>query len=422
MEAKEQESFSASYKLVTVQEDMENLRQLLRTVEQERDILRTSLKEEEVARIAAEGRIPLPPCDKDDEFASPRKTQKQTPIRIQSESDATQHPLKAERNETQVQSLETELNIERRLRQDAQETITFMKLECQLRTCSCRRAEQNGSTYVIDQQLDAIWSHRTHEQPTIAVEASMHERQTTPDESVIIRPTSKASALLQFSPNPRTFQKIDLSEKVSAQTALPPMDNKENIAPFVAELSLNSPPPLEAPFLAPPLPPIDMSESPSILSLPSRPSDECQMLPSISSAPITPRPPQPAPIQARTAPRELPPAGSTRTDMPKPTPEEHPGPRSAQTAPVRLVTTTTTTKIPLSDPDTAGHTPSNPPRFPFSPGATKTREEALQSIQKWREGRARARSVTTGSQTAMKRQGAKSPARRDISAPEPRAT
>ena len=48
----------------------------IKLVEQERDALRMIAKNEEIARIAAEGRIPLPVAKEDDEFASPKKERK----------------------------------------------------------------------------------------------------------------------------------------------------------------------------------------------------------------------------------------------------------------------------------------------------------------------------------------------------------
>ncbi|KAH0550908.1 hypothetical protein GP486_007728, partial [Trichoglossum hirsutum] len=73
-EKREQEAFAARYKLIGVQEELTKVRERLGVVEQERDSLKTSLKEEEVARIAAEGRISLPsPTEDEMREASPQK-------------------------------------------------------------------------------------------------------------------------------------------------------------------------------------------------------------------------------------------------------------------------------------------------------------------------------------------------------------
>ena len=73
---REQEAFTAQYQLISVQEALEKAQERIKTGEEERDALKTSLKEEEVARIAAEGCIALPVSsrDEDDECASPIKS------------------------------------------------------------------------------------------------------------------------------------------------------------------------------------------------------------------------------------------------------------------------------------------------------------------------------------------------------------
>lgn len=73
---REQEAFAARYQLVGVQEEVCQVQEQLKLVEQERDALRTIAQNEEIARIAAEGRIPLPTLKEDDEFASPKKGRK----------------------------------------------------------------------------------------------------------------------------------------------------------------------------------------------------------------------------------------------------------------------------------------------------------------------------------------------------------
>ncbi|KAF1819820.1 uncharacterized protein K489DRAFT_296238, partial [Dissoconium aciculare CBS 342.82] len=57
---RDQETFDAQYKLVSMQEELEQLQLRLQIVEEEREALKKNLQEEEVARIAAEGRIALP--------------------------------------------------------------------------------------------------------------------------------------------------------------------------------------------------------------------------------------------------------------------------------------------------------------------------------------------------------------------------
>ncbi|KAI9647083.1 hypothetical protein NHQ30_005085 [Ciborinia camelliae] len=70
---REQEAFAAKYQLAAVQGELTLLQEKIKFLEQERDAFKTIAKNEEVARIAAEGRIPLPQSTKDDEFSTPRK-------------------------------------------------------------------------------------------------------------------------------------------------------------------------------------------------------------------------------------------------------------------------------------------------------------------------------------------------------------
>ena len=91
---REQEAFAARYQLVGVQEELANLQDKVKLIEQERDALRTIAKNEEIARIAAEGRLPLPASPDDDEFASPKKARKSLdPLTIRSSAAMPQkHP------------------------------------------------------------------------------------------------------------------------------------------------------------------------------------------------------------------------------------------------------------------------------------------------------------------------------------------
>ncbi|CAK7271095.1 hypothetical protein SEPCBS57363_004440 [Sporothrix epigloea] len=66
--AREQEAFQARYELVSCQEELEQTLQKVKIVEQERDAFRSLAKsEEDVARIASEGRLPLPPPGPEEE-------------------------------------------------------------------------------------------------------------------------------------------------------------------------------------------------------------------------------------------------------------------------------------------------------------------------------------------------------------------
>ncbi|KAJ9149844.1 PAP2 superfamily protein [Pleurostoma richardsiae] len=80
-QAREQEAFSARYDLVGIQGQLQEALERTKVAEHERDAFKTLAKsEEDIARIAAEGKLPLPPSrDKgeeeefEEEFASPTK-------------------------------------------------------------------------------------------------------------------------------------------------------------------------------------------------------------------------------------------------------------------------------------------------------------------------------------------------------------
>ena len=210
---REQDTFAAQYKLVGVQEALTSVQERLKLVEAERDALKTSLKEEEVARVAAEGRIALPvpkrrrrrARDGDDELeedeegildddfdfdgsivSSPTKSPSkhardapmiapgghgdtdnagsdkenvQTPVRNKINSKIVQSPHKLLSSQNQQQQqlqqhLEAEVAVERNRREQAEETVEFLKMECQFRCCSCRVAGRREEMYVYDGSME----------------------------------------------------------------------------------------------------------------------------------------------------------------------------------------------------------------------------------------------------------------------------
>lgn len=141
---KEHERFEIECQLIPLQEELNKLERHLKVAQEETMALKASLKEEEVARIAAEGRIPLPPSqDLTDEFASPRK---QSPIKRPASplSDDKENlrsaPKKAAENRRMAEELERE-----RMRGDhAEELAEFLQMECNFRCCGCKRASRLG--------------------------------------------------------------------------------------------------------------------------------------------------------------------------------------------------------------------------------------------------------------------------------------
>jgi hypothetical protein len=235
-------------------DEMQSLRDILKSVEDERDALKTSLKEEEVMRIAAEGHIALPiaSADEKDEFSSPvRSPRKQRNMQREDDDKENVAPKKTM---GELKQLQQELAAEKRLRERAEDQIDFMKMECQFQCCSCRIAENKGKTFVHDNTYLAEMQRIKTSVPLFTPPASAHgddtmevvkpepsdaERPFTPpvehlpvmmavdtssDETsgdgVVARETD---AVLTFSPSTGTFRAVPSPVKahVSAHVSTP---------------------------------------------------------------------------------------------------------------------------------------------------------------------------------------------------------
>ncbi|KAF9762159.1 hypothetical protein IL306_003536 [Fusarium sp. DS 682] len=141
---REQEAFEARYQIVGVQEQLDQALERIKLVEQERDAYKTAAKNEEVARIAAEGRIPLPPQDADDEFASPHKVKRRA-SRDPRVSLSTMDIVSSEASEVEIEELSTQLQWERQRADRAHEMIEFLQAECHLRCCACSKSTRRTS-------------------------------------------------------------------------------------------------------------------------------------------------------------------------------------------------------------------------------------------------------------------------------------
>ena len=146
---REQEAFEARYQIVGVQEQLEEALARIKVVEQERDAFKTAAKNEEVARIAAEGRIPLPAAeDPDDEFASPPKRgQKKRKI----SGDGGRYSLSSYEiessaaTEMEIEELNSQVLWERQRAERAQDMVEFLQAECEMQCCPCGRPKPRAS-------------------------------------------------------------------------------------------------------------------------------------------------------------------------------------------------------------------------------------------------------------------------------------
>ena len=397
VETREQEAFAAQYQNVGLQEELETIKQQLKKTEDERDALKTSLREEEVARIAAEGKIALPVSRENDQSlspkkASPRKSRESVKENRDPFLDPFPDPFEPEESEEEM--LRIELAWERRITKRLEDKIHFMNMECQFKRCSCRIAEMKGVEFVHDGRFNKIIAdheaaaakrqaekQKSESNPVKTEDGNLEEPHSkpptaepapapTPVQSPISSPMPKpepgdaepphllpepepeqsSETLVRFSPTSGTFS--------TAPAAILPSSPTE-----VSPTSMIPQTPTALLRFSPQLPNLSLSQAPPESSLPASPPAQQQQ-----QYPTTPRP------------LPFPPTNTSA-----------------------FMSRTTTTTVPLAVP------PS-----PFTPNATMSREEALEQI---RQRRGRARSVAAGQATPRKQMVDLSSLRRDISAP-----
>lgn len=170
--ARDAELFEVKYQANSLQDQLEQAFERLKLVEQERDAYKVAAKNEEVARLAAEGRIPLPAEQSDDEFASPpRKRRLASTIRCRDPrvSLSTMEVVSSAASELEIEQLTEQLQWERQRADRAQEMIEFMQAECQMHCCPCSKSKRRTS--MLAQQLPRA----TPERKKASAEASIPE-------------------------------------------------------------------------------------------------------------------------------------------------------------------------------------------------------------------------------------------------------
>lgn len=136
--AREQEAFTARYSLVGMQEQLDQSHERIKMLEQERDAFKTLAKNhEDIAKIAAEGRLPLPQAeDEDDEFASPKKSTTRV-VSTEIKSSAT--------SEAEIEELAMLWQWEKHRAERALEHVEFLQAECELNMCRCMKGQRKLS-------------------------------------------------------------------------------------------------------------------------------------------------------------------------------------------------------------------------------------------------------------------------------------
>ncbi|KAL9579803.1 MAG: hypothetical protein Q9212_004886 [Teloschistes hypoglaucus] len=371
VESKEQETFTSQYQLVGLQEEIVRAKQQIKVIEEERDALKTNLAQEELARIAAEGKIALPPAEESDDFGSPKKRRRESlkenidpNIDANNDLDLDFDILETEEEDV-LESLKGELRAEKRLRKRADGLIEFMKMECQFNCCPCRMAEQQGTRYVHDGRFEEQMKKTLARIPKkkSAREAARIPPPTELSESAPSSPPKAPSPLgqttemlINFSPSTGTSYK----QPTPAVCDLPELLPLPPTQAIYEDSTASSPQPQDP-------------------KLPLYPPQLSSSLAQQEQQKVLPRTPRPLP---------LPPTLTPHTTLPT----------------IRSVTyhgTTTTTTIPLAS-------------IPISPDRTISREEALEQI---RQRRGRARSIANGNGTPRKPMMGNGEGRRDLSAP-----
>jgi len=190
---REQEAFAARYQLVGVQEELSQAQEKIKLVEQERDALRTIAKNEEIARIAAEGRIPLPKSPHDDEFSSPKKARKSLdPVTITSSAAS----------EEELYELRMKLEWEQQRAERAHDRVEFLEMECRLNCCASRAARNAEAAPAPEAEKIQIGRKST---VFIPAEGVFRTISPAPEESPWISPAKKTVPVFE-QPAPRPTQ------------------------------------------------------------------------------------------------------------------------------------------------------------------------------------------------------------------------
>ncbi|KAJ8121239.1 hypothetical protein ONZ43_g2260 [Nemania bipapillata] len=194
--AREQEAFTARYQLVGLQQELDKYQERITFLEEERDAFKAAAKTEEVARIAAEGRLPLPPEDPDSEFASPRKSFQGR------ESLSTFEIVSSAATEDEIEELTRLWQWEKQRADRTQEHVEFLQAEFELHRSQLKspkrrstvlspRRERPGPIEIVDPSDLVILGRDTqpgHSPPsTEIIQLEPEERSEVPAESQVVK-------------------------------------------------------------------------------------------------------------------------------------------------------------------------------------------------------------------------------------------
>lgn len=142
----EQEATDSKCALIALQQDLGKLQEQFKVLEQEKEALKVNLKEEEVARIAAEGQIALPPAQGEDDtlFESPQKSLSPKKSQRSPLSDDKENSGVVTKKMVESRRLQEEVDYERRKREAAEDMVEFLRMECAFKCCDCATAAKHG--------------------------------------------------------------------------------------------------------------------------------------------------------------------------------------------------------------------------------------------------------------------------------------
>lgn len=225
---REQEAFQARYNLVGLQEQLDKNRSELeqaldriKVAEQERDAFKTLAKTEEIARIAAEGMLPLPASnspDEDDEFSSPRKAGSREPSLslIDIKSSAA--------SEAEIEELTRLWQWEKQRADRAGDQVEYLEAECQLRACSCMKKRPRSSM--------SLLSPKRQKRGEPAPLADPSDRMILSEKATIPPPHATSAHSV---PQPAKSKKINNKEDRRATIFLPDLGTFQTVSVAEAE-------------------------------------------------------------------------------------------------------------------------------------------------------------------------------------------
>lgn len=198
-------------------------------MEQERDAFKTLAKTEEIARIAAEGMLPLPTSneqEEDDEFASPRKTGSREPSLslVDIKSSAA--------SEAEIDELTRLWQWEKQRADRATDQVEYLEAECQLRACSCMKKRPRSSMALLspkrqkrgepaplaDPSDRMILSEKAKIPPPLATPAHSIPQPAKPQKKIQHKEGRRATIFL---PDLGTFQTVSVEEAEAVDNTRP---------------------------------------------------------------------------------------------------------------------------------------------------------------------------------------------------------